>query len=245
MSLPAQKNTRPVLTFACVSTLALSLMLSPAPAGASGMLPETSVVIVNEADGESSINVKNTDATATLLYTSIQNLPEDKDNLLVVSPPVARVEPDETQLVRFILQLKEPLKTQRFKRVIFEGIPQKSGEGGVKVTMNVRQNLPVIIHPKNLALNREPWKLLTWSIQDGALIIRNDSPYVVRMAQAVQLLPAKTEVDISRTYILPGEKLTAAIKGNAAGTTAVRFSPATVYGFSVDNFDAPLSPVKP
>ena len=70
----------------------------PVTAHASGMLPETSVVIINEADGEASMNVKNTDANATLLYTSIQNLPEDKENLLVVTPPVARVEPDETQL---------------------------------------------------------------------------------------------------------------------------------------------------
>ena len=222
-----------------LSLFALACAAAPI-AHASGMLPETSVVIVNEADGEASMNVKNTDAAATLLYTSIQNLPEDKEQLLVVSPPVARVEPDQTQLVRFILQLKEPLKTQRLKRVIFEGIPQKGAEGGVKVTMNVRQNLPLIIHPKNLPMNREPWKLLTWSINGDSLVMRNDSAYVVRFAQSVSLLPSMAEVDMSRTYILPGEKLTGQIKGNASGTTAVRLSPATVYGFSVDNFDAPL-----
>ncbi|MBP0596592.1 fimbria/pilus periplasmic chaperone [Herbaspirillum sp. LeCh32-8] len=209
-------------------------------AAASGMLPETSVVIVNEADGEASMNVKNTDAVATLLYTSLQNLPEDKEPLLVVSPPVARVEPDQTQLVRFILQLKEPLKTQRLKRVVFEGIPQKGPEGGVKVTMNVRQNLPLIIHPKNLPVNREPWKLLSWSIAGDKLVLKNDSAYVVRFAQSVSLLPAKVEVDMGRTYILPGEKLSSPIQGNASGATTVRLSPATVYGFSVDNFDAQL-----
>ncbi|TQK13525.1 MULTISPECIES: fimbria/pilus chaperone family protein [unclassified Herbaspirillum] len=225
---------------ACLALLAAACAAAPG-ARASGMLPETSVVIVNEADGEASMNVKNTDAAATLLYTSIQNLPEDQESLLVVSPPVARVEAEQTQLVRFILQLKEPLKTQRLKRVIFEGIPQKGPDGGVKVTMNVRQNLPLIIHPKNLPLNREPWKLLSWSISGDSLVMRNDSAYVVRFAQAVALLPSMTEVDMSRTYILPGEKLSGQIKGNAAGTTAVRLSPATVYGFSVDTFDAPLA----
>jgi len=212
-----------------------------APALASGMLPETSVVIVNEADGEASMNVKNTDPAAALLYTSIQNLPEDKEPLLVISPPVARVDPDQTQLVRFILQLNEPLKTQRLKRVIFEGIPQKGPDGGVKVTMNVRQNLPLIIHPKNLPANREPWKLLTWSLRGDTLTMINDSAYVVRFAQSVSLLPSNTEIDMGRTYILPGEKLTAAVAENPGNATAVRISPATVYGFSVDNFDAPLS----
>jgi len=211
-------------------------------AHASGMLPETSVVILNEADGETSMNVKNTDSTPTLLYTSLQNLPDDQEPLLVVSPPVARVEPDETQLVRFILQSKVPLKTQRLKRVIFEGIPQKSGEGGVKVTMNVRQNLPVIIHPKNLAINREPWKLLEWSLQGNSLVIKNNSAYVVRLAQAVELQPNKVAVDIGKTYILPGEVLNAAVTlGAGPAPTTVKLSPATVYGFSVDTYDAPLA----
>lgn len=209
---------------------------------ASGMLPETSVVIINEADGEASMNVKNTDASATLLYTSIQNLPEDKENLVVVTPPVTRVEPDETQLVRFILQLKEPLKTQRLKRVIFEGIPQQSKDGGVKVTMNVRQNLPLIIHPRNLAPNREPWKLLNWSLHDGKLIARNDSAYVVRLAQMVTLLPIETDVDLGKTYFLPGETITVPATGSGLeAVRSVRLAPATVYGFSVDSYDAPLT----
>lgn len=219
----------------------LSNAFIPVTAHASGMLPETSVVIVNEADGEASMNVKNTDANATLLYTSIQNLPEDKENLLVVTPPVARVEPDETQLVRFILQSKEPLKTQRFKRVIFEGIPQQSKDGGVKVTMNVRQNLPVIIHPKGLAPNREPWKLLTWSVRNGNLVARNDSAYVVRLAQTVTLLPAKTELDLGKTYFLPGETISVAVPAAGAASTTVRLAPATVYGFSVDSYDAAVT----
>jgi len=213
----------------------------PVTTHASGMLPETSVVIINEADGEASMNVKNTDANATLLYTSIQNLPEDKENLLVVTPPVARVEPDETQLVRFILQSKEPLKTQRFKRVIFEGIPQQSKDGGVKVTMNVRQNLPVIIHPKGLAPNREPWKLLAWSVRNGNLVARNDSAYVVRLAQTVTLLPSKTELDLGKTYFLPGETISVAVPAAGAASATVRLAPATVYGFSVDSYDAALT----
>lgn len=229
------------------STLVLSVLSGVAgSASASGMLPETSVVIINEADGEASMNVTNTDATTALLYTSVQNLPEDKESLLVVTPPVARVDAGETQLVRFILQNREPLKTQRFKRVTFEGIPQKSADGGVKVTMTVRQNLPVIIHPKNLEMNRAPWKLLRWSLQDGTLNVNNDSAYVVRLAQMVVLLPNQVDVDLGKTYLLPGEHIAA--KASTPGTTApltVRLSPATVYGFSVDSFDAPLTAAKP
>jgi P pilus assembly chaperone PapD len=43
---------------------------------AAGMIPETSVVLINVADGEGVINVTNSDDQATLLYTSLENLPE-------------------------------------------------------------------------------------------------------------------------------------------------------------------------
>ena len=97
----------------------------------SGMQPETSVVILYEAEGETSINVKNTDGSPALLYSSIENVPEDSESLVILTPPVTRVEAGETQLVRFLRQGGEPSKTQRLKRVIFEGITHKPNRGAV------------------------------------------------------------------------------------------------------------------
>ena len=93
-------------------------------AQADGMVPNTSVVIVNEADGEAAISVTNTDANLALMHVTIENIAEDPESLVFVTPPLARVEATKTQLVRFILQSEKPLLTQRLKRVIFEGIPQ-------------------------------------------------------------------------------------------------------------------------
>jgi P pilus assembly chaperone PapD len=50
--------------------------------------------------------------------------------------------------VRFILETKEPLTVEHYKRVIFEGIPPKTKDKNVKVGINLRQDLPVLIHPK-------------------------------------------------------------------------------------------------
>lgn len=88
------------------------------------MLPETTVVVLYEEEGEATITIKNTDAGAALLHSVIENVPEDSEPLLIVTPPIARLEAGDTQLVRFIGTLKVPLKTQRLKRVSFEGIPQ-------------------------------------------------------------------------------------------------------------------------
>ncbi|MNK66875.1 putative fimbrial chaperone protein [compost metagenome] len=227
--------------FALSASAAWIAGLAPLPLHAAGMLPETSVVIVNESDGEASINVKNTDAKPALMFTSLTGIPGDDDTLLIVTPPVARVEPGETQLVRFLLQTKEPLKTQRLRRVIFEGIPPKNTEPGLRVTMNVRQNLPVLIHPKGLAKDDQPWKRLKWSVGTGTLRVVNDSPYVVRLATAVQLLPSAATVDLPRPHVLPGETVEVPLPAAAKGAATVRMVPATVYGFTVASYDVRLA----
>lgn len=222
----------------CIGALAL---LTGAQAQADGMVPNTSVVIVHEADGEASVSVTNTDATLALMHVTLEDIAEDSEALVFVTPPLARVEAGKSQLVRFILQTEKPLLTQRLKRVIFEGIPQgkpAAEAGQARVGVTVRQNLPVILHPKGLAPNRTPWTDLQWSLSDGKLTVRNDTPYVVRLGQEVQLLPAAGSAMLPKTYVLPGEHLS--IKAPNGSATQVRFQPATVYGFAVPYYEAPI-----
>ncbi|MFF7108199.1 fimbria/pilus chaperone family protein [Pseudomonas sichuanensis] len=213
-------------------------------AWADGMIPETSVVIVNEADGEASIKVRNSDNATALLHVTLQDVPEDTEPLLFLSQPVWRVESGKEQLVRFILRGEKPLATQRLKRVIFEGIPQSpeaKAQGLAKVGVSVRQNLPVIIHPKGLAPNRAPWTELQWRLADGKLSVHNGSPYVVRLAQELKLLPSGQAARLPRSYVLPGDTLEIAFDGGLQGAPdKVRSYPATVYGFAVDAHEAPL-----
>lgn len=221
--------------------VAAALAISSYLATAAGMVPETSVIIVNEADGEGTINVKNTEDKPALLYVNIINVPEDKEPLLVVTPPVSRVEGNDTQLVRFILQGKETLTTQRLKRATFEGIPQKNATTNAKVDLTVSQNLPVIIHPRSLAKNNEPWKLLSWEVAGDKLVVKNKSAYVIRLAQLVTTLPHEQNVKLSRSYILPGEELTADEKLASPDVKSVRVYPATIYGYQVKSYDLPLA----
>ncbi|QAU23647.1 fimbrial chaperone protein [Dyella sp. M7H15-1] len=207
-------------------------------AHADGMLPATTVVLVNEADKEASMQVRNDDPVAALLYVSLEDIPEDKEPLLIVTPPVTRVEPGASQTVRFILQNREPLKTERLKRATFEGIQPKDPNAKAKLAVTVRQNLPVIIHPKGLPLNKEPWKLLTWSASKDSLTVRNDSPYVVRIAQDLVLQPGNASAELPNPYVLPGQVISVPIKGTA---TAVEFTPASLYGFALPKHQAPVT----
>lgn len=69
--------------------------------------------------------------------------------------------------------------------------------------------------------------------------MRNDTPYVVRMAQDLRLLPGDGRAMLPRNYVLPGEDLSMPASGGPA--TKVRLQPATVYGFAVKAYEAPLS----
>lgn len=112
----------------------ISLLFFSVQAFATGMVPETSVLLVDAMKGEASMNITNTDSKPALLYTNIVDLPESNKSVrLIVSQPVVRVEAGAVQRMRFLLQMEKPLMQEELKRVTFEGIPPKEkgkGEAG-------------------------------------------------------------------------------------------------------------------
>ncbi|WP_177434293.1 MULTISPECIES: fimbria/pilus chaperone family protein [unclassified Pseudomonas] len=216
-------------------------LLFAGPSFSSGMKPASSVVLISEDQGETTMNVTNTDKYAALLYTSLETIPEDPELLLVVSPPVARVEGGDSQAVRFILQNKKPFTVQRLMRVTFEGIPTVQYKVPNSVGVTFRQNLPVIISPKGLKIEAAPWKFLKWSLCGDTLHVTNDSPYVVRLALSGSLQPVAEEVKFSKAYILPSTHHEFQIGRVITGATSMRIHPASVYGYALNQFDTPLS----
>lgn len=232
LSLSVINNLRLLCASVCIGFVGITV--------ADGMLPETTVVVFYEEQGEATINIKNTDAAPALLHSVVENVPEDLEPLLIVTPPITRVEAGETQLVRFIGTLQEPLKTQRLKRVTFEGIPQARVGGGATIGITLRQNLPLILHPRGLPVHQAPWELLKWRRAGERLTVHNDSAYVVRLAPEMQLLPQGVLATLPRTYVLPGEALTLKVEGSLEGVAGVEIHPATIYGFSADSHRASI-----
>ncbi|HBU6133172.1 MULTISPECIES: fimbria/pilus chaperone family protein [Enterobacter] len=220
-------------------TLICACLLASFNTLAAGMVPETSLLIVKEDEQGASMDVKNTDADAQLLYTKLVDLPDDPKPSLIVTQPVVRVDAGKTQRVRFVLKNSaEPLKVEHLKRVIFTAIPQRE-KNKVKVTFS--QNLPVIIRPAGLALNLEPWKDLTWQVNNGSVIVENKTPYVVRMEQKAKLLPSGSLAQFPKPYILPGEKITLSIRGKIAPSDKkIEILPATRYGYKAQSYVAEL-----
>ncbi|MCF2231023.1 fimbria/pilus periplasmic chaperone [Enterobacter cloacae] len=208
---------------------------------AAGMVSETSLLVIDEATHSGTINVKNTDSHPSLLYTDVVDLPDDKGLKLVTTQPVVRLEPGQTQQLRFILQTSKPLDVEHYKRVTFEGIPPKSDDNKVKIGINIRQDLPVLIRPAKLAVVTDAWKFLDWTASGTSVTVKNPSKYVVRLAQNVVLQPSGISGSLAKTYILPCETMTVSMGKSVSGNTKVKFFPASRYGVEVPSFISDLN----
>ena len=198
------------------------------------------MLIVDEATGEGSMTVQNTDTAPVLLYTTIENIAEDQEELVVATPPMARLEAGQSQLVRFMLTKKGPLATQRLKRVSFEGIPFARGADN-QVQTTFRQNIPMIIQPRSLEKLKDPWTRLTATVDGDRLRLCNDSAYVVRLAQQARLDSGNIAVPLPKTYLLPGERLELPVRASSRAAGTVTIWPATVYGYAVGTHAITLS----
>lgn len=230
---------------ACLATVAVAVSIA---AQATGMQPDTPLLVMAEADGSAQMALRNTDNEPLLLHTTIIDAPEDKGGPAVYAlPPVIRVEANGRQVVRFILEkTDQPMAVQHYKRVRFEGIPATIKDQSSKaiVRVNVAQELPIVISPKGLEQDKEPWKKITWKLDGNKVIVSNPSPFVARLSQEVNLLPSGKQVRLlQRSYVLPNESFSVALPEgtDAASVTALRLQPASPYGFSVAPYEVQLS----
>lgn len=218
------------------------VILFPFMAFASGVQPETSAVIIYEADKGGSINVKNTEKVPVLLYSKIVDLPDDPTPRLIITQPVARLEPGQTQRVRFVLNTATPLQHEHIKRVYFEGIIEQASDSR-QVSITVRQDLPVIIVPKGLQAKHDIWSDLQGTVTNNVLKVTNSGKQVVRLTPQVKVLPDGTALTLRKSYILPGETLTSAAPAgkNINGQQALEIFPVTRYGFDAGTQKIPLT----
>lgn len=201
------------------------------------------MLFINEEDGGGSINVQNVDPEEALLYVKIIDLPDDPLPKLLVTQPVMRVGAEKTQRVRFILKNDRPLEHEHLKRVTFEGIRPKNNEESNEISINIRHNIPIIIHPKGLPILSEPWKELSWEQNGSEIKVINPGKYVVRLSQNVKLLPSGRSATLDKSYILPGQTLSIKPDQKNTGEKVQKVSIQTLskYGYETGNVEMPVA----
>ncbi|MDO6408253.1 fimbria/pilus chaperone family protein [Pantoea phytobeneficialis] len=232
-------------TFALAS---IFMAMPGAEAMASAVLPTTSVLIIEEADREGTIGIKNTNKEPVLLYSRVQRLEdEDLDAVLIPSPQAVVVQPGETQTVRLLYRSKNKLDKEHLARIQFMGIPPEKQQSGASVGFMVGQDLPVVIRPKGYKPVENKWQFLKWSIQNTQLCVANETKTVIRFVNDVTLLPGKEAIKMPKAYALPGSKNCAELPANYKYNLAskVRFSAVTDYNYVIDDRQAEITIAPP
>lgn len=190
---------------------------------------ETMTVILDSEEPRKIFNVKNTGSEPILLSTKVNDLDSQHEiaKSVIITPPITRIEPDQSQNINFILKDGINFDDEQILKASFQGI----GVAKVNSTkMPIRQDIAMLIIPKGLTIEHDPWKNLEIKHTNNQLILKNNGKQVIRMAPAFTALPSNNSYSIGQFYIRPQEEIKVDVKEKL---TEIKISPLSRYGFKL------------
>lgn len=219
----------------CACLLAIGGIVGSSATLANTFKLQSAGIILNEAEGEAIFNVQNTGQAPILLLSTLENLKDDDTaDRILVSPPVTRIEPGDTQMVRFTLKQGEPLGEERLVKAAFEGVPQ--GEDN-QLRVTVRQEIGFLVQPKRVAVVARPWDDLRWKVEGNELVVSNPGKHIVRLGPQVQVHPSGDYAQQGQMYVRPGETLRTKLPEGTTAVDKVTIVPLSRYGFAMPESD--------
>lgn len=213
-----------------IKTILCGLLFVTSMAKASFQL-ETMTVILDAGEPRKVFSVKNTSKEPILLSTKISNI-EGGDALaqdIIVSPPITRIEPDQSQQINFVLKKGTDIQHEALLKVSFQGV------GAVKentTKMPIRQDVAMLIIPIGMSVSSTPWDALQVRQEGDKLILKNTGKQVIRLAPNFTGVPNNETYSIEQFYLRPEETKQVSVKGNLS---EIKISPLSRYGFKMQN----------
>lgn len=216
---------------------ATSLLALPAAIAATFAL-ESTTVILEESEGQTAFDVTNNGDQPLLLVTRLEELggPPMAGRILI-SPPITRIDPGQSQQVNFSLKPGAPLQWEVMLRAAFEGITPQAGKG--QLSMPVRQEIGFLIQPAAFPRSSAPWRDLNLSIDNGELVLSNPGRHVVRLSRNLRLQPGNVPVHLEHAWLMSGEVRRVPVAPSQP--QAISIVPMSRYGFVLPAVTLPVS----
>lgn len=164
---------------------------------------EAGSVIPEESEGRASFNVTNVGDEPILLISKVENLREgDISHRIVLTLPITRIDPKQSQLIHYILRKGEPLQEEHMLAASFEAVPIKRPSAAA---INIRRGIAMMIYPQLVSPINEAWRDLTLTHQDGMLEMRNQGRHVVRLLPSISVGQEGTNISLEHAYLPPGD----------------------------------------
>lgn len=214
-------------TFSVLATLMVLLCSSLAQAS---FQLETMTVILDAGEGRKVFSVKNTSKEPILLSTKVTDIEGgDAAQDVLVSPPIIRIEPEQSQQINFVLKKGTELSHEALLKVSFQGI----GASKENVTkMPIRQDVAMLIVPTGMSVSQTPWDNLNVNQHGDQLALTNTGKQVIRLSPNITALPSNEGLSLGQFYLRPGEQKVVTVKGKV---NEIKLSPLSRYGFKTPN----------
>lgn len=221
-----------------ISALLATAALAMSPTVRASFQLETMTVILDAGEGRKTFSVKNMSQEPILLSTKVEDIPGDTPVArdILVSPPVIRIEPQESQQVNFVLKKGVTVTREQILKASFQGI---SATKANVAKMPIRQDIAMLVVPAGTVESQTPWDSMQVRQVGNRLILSNPGQQVIRMAPVFVTLPGNKSYSIGQFYLRPGESRTVEV-----GETVkeVKLSPLSRYGFkSAQDATLPVS----
>ncbi|HGM6909888.1 TPA: fimbria/pilus chaperone family protein [Serratia marcescens] len=211
------------------------LLLAMAPAWGAFQLESTGIIL-EEREGRASFTILNTSQVPLLLASQV----EDLDNMgfsknVLLSPPITRIEPGQSQQVNFLLKKGIMLPHEVMLKASFEGIMQVVENSA---QMPIRQSVSLIIQPAAVAMSPTPWTDLKITRDRQTLVLSNTGKHVIRYAPQLILNPSGSIMPLDSLYLMAGETRRVPVSGSPV---SIGLTPLSRYGAKLPEVTLPVS----
>jgi len=190
---------------------------------------ETMTVILDAGEPRKVFSVKNTGKEPILLSTKVSDIAGSTVQAqdIMVSPPITRIEPEQSQQINFVLKKGVNVTDETLLKVSFQGV------GAVQTNatkMPIRQDVAMLIMPAGMSVTQTPWNALEAKQQGNTLVLTNTGKQVIRLTPNFVGLPDNQPYSLGQFYLRPGEVKKIEVK---SPLKEIQISPLSRYGFKM------------
>lgn len=196
-----------------------------------GFQLETMTVIVDAGEARKIFNVKNTGHDPILLSTKVSDIEGGQDLAkdIMVSPPITRIEPEQSQQINFVLKKGVNITDEALLRVSFQGVGAAVSNA---TKMPIRQDVAMLIIPEGMTVSKTPWDALEVKQQGKNLTFTNKGKQVIRLSPNFVGIPSNKSYNLEQFYVRPNETKTVEVDGDLS---KIKISPLSRYGFKMNS----------
>ncbi|MCS3433630.1 P pilus assembly chaperone PapD [Klebsiella sp. BIGb0407] len=188
-------------------------------------------VILDAGESRKVFSVRNLGKEPILLATELADINSEirMSQNVIVSPPITRIEPLQSQQINFILKNGVTIAQEVLLKVAFQSV----GEAKKNTTrMPIRQEVAMLIVPADMNVSQSPWDALRLKQQGNQLTLSNTGRQVIRLSRTFTALPGNEIYNLEQFYLRPGESKSVTTRQNV---NEIKISPLSRYGFKMQN----------